>query len=196
VTRPRGRRPGDPEATRQAILDAAREEFAAAGFDGATIRAIAERAEVDPALVHHHFGSKEDLFVTVLRFPFSPTTLMAEVVASEEDGTFGERFARAYLSTVLPSPDVEGLLRSATTNDTARQMLRGFMQRTVFDAYEGYLEGADARLRMALAAAQMLGVLFLRRMVGLDALVDADVEEIVRQVGPVLDLYLGPVDTE
>ncbi len=68
----RGRRPGNPAITRQSILEAARATFARAGYERATIRAIASAAAVDPALVHHYFGTKEELFVAAHEIPISP----------------------------------------------------------------------------------------------------------------------------
>ena len=66
-----GRRPGNQD-TRQSILDAARAVFAERGFDNASIRAIATAAKVDPALVHHYFGGKDQLFVAAVELPFNP----------------------------------------------------------------------------------------------------------------------------
>lgn len=64
VGRPRD---GNPEETRREILRAAGEAFAAAGFVGATTRAVAARAGVNVATLHYHFGSKEGLYRAVLR---------------------------------------------------------------------------------------------------------------------------------
>jgi AcrR family transcriptional regulator len=69
--RPTGRRPGNPD-TREAVLAAAREAFAERGFDGASIRGIATAAGVDPALVHHYFGTKDQLFLTAVQAPADP----------------------------------------------------------------------------------------------------------------------------
>ncbi|MFD4431862.1 TetR family transcriptional regulator, partial [Nocardia sp. NPDC058497] len=66
-----GRRPGNSD-TRAAILDAARIRFADTGFDKTSIRAIAGDADVDPALVHHYFGTKQQLFAAVVEFPADP----------------------------------------------------------------------------------------------------------------------------
>ena len=66
-----GRRPGNPD-TRQAILAAARTAFAERGFDGASIRHIAAAAGVDPALVHHYFGTKDQLFLAAMQAPIDP----------------------------------------------------------------------------------------------------------------------------
>ena len=71
MARRTGRRPGNPD-TREAILAAAREAFAERGYDGASIRAIAAGAGVDPALVHHYFGTKEQLFLAAMQVPFDP----------------------------------------------------------------------------------------------------------------------------
>jgi len=64
---PAGRRPG-PARTREAILDAARAEFADAGYAAALIRRVARRAGVDPALVYHYFAGKPGLFVAKRAF--------------------------------------------------------------------------------------------------------------------------------
>ena len=68
-----GRRAGE-SGTREAILAAARAQFADHGYDGATIRTIAAAAGVDPALVHHFHGSKEKLFAAAMRLPSLPGT--------------------------------------------------------------------------------------------------------------------------
>jgi AcrR family transcriptional regulator len=176
--------------TRRAILDAAREVFAGQGYDGATIRSIAAEAGVDPALVHHHFGTKEDLFVAATEFPFSPALIEAAIRGT--DGTIGERLARAYLTAVLDGGAIEALIRSAMTNRRARGLLREFVESAVLDAFEGYVEGPDARLRMALAGSHLVGVVMFRRIIGVGALVETDVEDIVQMVAPALDRYLEP----
>ena len=63
-----GRRPG-VSGTREAILDAARRAFAEQGYQHATIRGVADLAGVDPALVHHYFGTKQGLFVAAMQLP-------------------------------------------------------------------------------------------------------------------------------
>ena len=75
-----GRRPGSPDP-RAAILAAARELFAHRGFSGTTVRAVAGQAGVDPALVHHYFGTKTDLFVAALELPVDPRQVIAPILA-------------------------------------------------------------------------------------------------------------------
>ena len=72
--RPAGRRPGNVD-TRGEIVEAAKRVFAAKGYDGASLRAVAREAEVDPALVHHYFDGKASLFVAAMALPFDPRTI-------------------------------------------------------------------------------------------------------------------------
>ncbi len=69
-----GRRPGNAD-TRGEIIEAAKRVFAAKGYDGASLRAVAREAEVDPALVHHYFDGKASLFVAAMALPFDPRTV-------------------------------------------------------------------------------------------------------------------------
>src|SRR5437879_12978182 len=88
----RGRPAGSPP-NREAILAAAREQFAERGYDHATIRGIAARAGVDPALVHHYYGSKADLFAAALRLPVNPRDVLADLL-DRDVPTMGERLMR------------------------------------------------------------------------------------------------------
>lgn len=185
----RGRRPGNPEVTRRAILEAARATFARAGYERATIRAIASRAKVDPALVHHHFGTKEELFVAAHELPFSPAAVRAILEGGE--GTLGERLVRLSLSATLSEGGpFESLVRAAMTNPTARAMLRSFVEHGMLDALAPYLGTPDARFRIMLAGSHLMGLLMARRVLGVDALREADPEHLVRVVGPTIDHYL------
>jgi len=115
-----GRRPGE-SGTQQAILDAARAAFTETGYDGATMRGIARAAGVDPALVHHYFGTKEDLFVAAMQLPFDPAVIIPALLAPGIDG-LGERILRLFLS-IWDSPErvspFIALLRGAMTHETS-----------------------------------------------------------------------------
>src|SRR2546423_15098014 len=91
----RGRPAGSPP-NREGILAAARELVGEGGYDNATIRGIAARAGVDPALVHHYYGSKADLFAAALRLPATPREVLDDVLAGDPD-TLGERLLRRFL---------------------------------------------------------------------------------------------------
>src|SRR3954471_3796844 len=92
----RGRRPG-ASGTREAIAEAARRCFGEAGYDRASIRAVAEAAGVDPALVMHYFGSKQELFVSVMALPFEPADVLPALARGDRAG---ERLARFIVDTL------------------------------------------------------------------------------------------------
>src|SRR4051794_865490 len=96
-----GRRPGNQD-TREAILAAARTAFAERGYDGASIRQIAGGAGVDPALVHHYFGAKDQLFLAVMEAPFNPAEVLPKIFEPGLDGV-GERLVRTFVG-VWDSP--------------------------------------------------------------------------------------------
>src|SRR6266566_170590 len=91
-----GRRPGNQD-TREAILAAAREAFAERGYDRVSIRAIATSAGVDPALVHHYFGTKDQLFLATVDAPIDPGEILPKILAGERD-ELPERLVRTFLS--------------------------------------------------------------------------------------------------
>lgn len=186
-----GRRPGDPEVTKQTILHAARGRFAAVGFERATIRSIASEAGVDPALVHHHFGSKQSLFAAAHELPIDPGA-MVSAVASVPVGARGEAIARAYLAVFgagETSPAVS-LIRAAATNEAAARMLREFIA-DVFLAKAGELTDQDQpRLRLALIGSHMIGIAFGRVIIGVKDLTDAEIETLVAALAPAFQRYL------
>jgi AcrR family transcriptional regulator len=134
--RPSGRRAGD-SGTREAILASARRRFADHGYDGATIRAIAADAGVDPALVHHFYGSKEALFAAAMRMPFVPSERISAAFApgARPPGVSpGEHLVRSALAVwegAEASATFVALLRSAMTSDRAAALLREFVTESV-----------------------------------------------------------------
>jgi AcrR family transcriptional regulator len=186
-----GRRPGE-SGTREAILDAARETFAAVGYERATIRAIARGAGVDPALVHHYFGTKEDLFVAATDLPVNPAEAIRSILAEGLDGA-GERIVRFFLAT-WDSPQGQdtfmSVLRSALTNDQAGRVIREFAGRAIVGTVAAALPGRDAELRALAIASHMLGIAFLRYGVRLDPLASARIDDIVALVAPRIQSYL------
>ncbi len=186
-----GRRPGR-SGTREAILAAARSRFAALGYEGATIRAIAAEAGVDPALVHHYFGTKEQLFAAAVRLPFAPGEVLAEALRAEPERV-GEAIVRAAL-TAWEHPAARdaamGLLRAAASNEQAAEMLRGFVRATILEPIARRIGAPDAPLRAALAASQVVGLALARYLVRVEPLASASPDELIRRVGPTLQRYL------
>ncbi len=188
----KGRRPGKPD-TKAEILDAARVEFAANGFEGATIRSVATSASVDPALVMHYFGSKDQLFAASLKLPVNPATVMRQVF-SESDSDVGQALVRTLL-TVWDS-DVGGsqfvaALRSATAAGQAHRTVREFIHSSIVRGITDQISGPRAELQSSLAASQLVGLLVGRYLLEIPALVDASIEELASSVGPTIDRYIS-----
>lgn len=192
MTRPRGPRPGGPD-TRAAILAASRTEFAGRGYDAATIRGIAGTAGVDPALVHHYFGTKSKLFTAALQFPFDQAELFAQVLGGGIDGA-GERLLRAVFTAwenAGSRAPMLAIIRTATTSDAGAAMLREFLERNILQRIAAALTPDRPRLRATLVASQMAGLLMGRYVICLPALVSASVDEIVAAVAPNVQHYLS-----
>ena len=188
-----GRRAG-PTGTRAAILASARKLFAGKGFDGATLRAVARAARVDPALVVHFFGSKEELFAQSLELPYSPEEIREKLAGPP--ATLGRRVAGFYLRTLFQekSATVLSLLRSSVTNPRAAALLRRTLEAFAAAVFLPLLPRKDALLRGELAASHMLGLFLARRVLGVEPLASEDDERLVEAVAPALQLYLtGPL---
>ena len=191
-----GRRPGNP-GTREAILVAAREAFAANGFTRATIRAIATGAGVDPALVHHYFGTKEKLFLATIQVPVNPR----EVVDAITDGpaaTLGLRLATAVLGVweSPAGPALAAALRSAMADPDLVRTVREFLFSQVIGRV---LRSADCppdelALRGGLVVSQLAGALVGRYILALEPLASQPLRTLVPEIGATLQRYLsGPL---
>lgn len=187
-----GRRPGD-SGSRAAILTAARQAFGSAGYAGATIRGIARDAGVDPALVHHYFGNKDQLFAAALQLPFDPTQVIPHVLSEGLDGP-GERIARTFLGTWDATPGqgpMLAMLRSAVADETSAQSLRDFLTKVVLLPLAQAAGGDEgAMLRASLAASQLVGVAVARYVVRLEPLASAPIEALAVPLGLALDSHL------
>ena len=186
----RGRRPGVPD-TRAAILGAARELFATSGYGGTSIRAVAAAAGVDAALVHHYFGTKDDLFVAALELPVDPRVALAPVFEGGVDGA-GERLLRVFLSVWddesarLP---LLGLVRGAVDPQGARLLRDGLFG--VVLGPVGTALGLDRpRERVAFLASQMVGLVMLRYVLEVEPLASMDPDLLVATYAPTLQRYL------
>lgn len=186
-----GRRPGD-SGTRDDILAAAREQFADLGFDRATIRGIASAAGVDPALVLHYFGSKDQLFGDALQVPVEPGRVLREVMEQRIDD-MGSTIVRTFLEAWEPeesrSPLV-AMVRSAMTNETAMALVREYLGRRVFGPITQTLGAPDAELRATLVGSQFIGLAMMRYIARIEPLASASVEQLVAAIGPTMQRYL------
>lgn len=186
-----GRRPGR-SGTRSAILAAAREQFARAGYRGATIRAIAAEAGVDPALVHHYFGTKRQLFTAALDLPVDPEAVAATLVGADP-ATVGALTVRTFLG-VWRQPAARARLRillaTVATDEQAAGMMREFLVDTILGPLGRSLDADRPELRATLAASQMIGFALAAYVVGLEPLASASDDEVVEALAPTIQRYL------
>lgn len=189
--RRRGRPRGGTDS-RERIIAAAVDEFGEQGYEASTIRAIAARAGVDSALVHHYFGTKADLFADAVGIPLRPDIDVPGILAGPR-GDVGERLIR-YVLEAFEKPDVRRrgvmLIRTAIGSKLTTPLLAGFLSRELIARIARALDVDDAELRASLVASQIAGVLIARYVVKLPALAAAPVDELVARVGPTVQRYL------
>ena len=189
-TRRPGRRPG-PTSSREDILAAARVLFGERGYDKASIRAIAREAGVDPALVHHFFGAKEQLFAAAMEFPVDAGVFLGQVLTGPRS-ELGERLVRTFLglwSDPRLKPQFIGILRSAATTEQGAALLREFVTGTILARVAEAL--GTPRLHITAAAAQMVGIVMLKYVLEVEPLASATEEELVALLAPTVQHYLG-----
>ncbi|MEV4574934.1 TetR family transcriptional regulator [Nonomuraea jabiensis] len=183
-----GRRPGSAD-TRGEILAAARKVFAEKGFDKATVRGIAREANVDPALVHHYFETKEGMFAAAMRLPFSPENIVKVLVEGPREEV-GERLVRMLLQ-VTASPETRepmlALIRSAMTNEQAVTMVREFFTNALLFQVADRMQ--VPHLRIEAAFAQMFGIVMARYVIRLEPLASAGHDELVEVLAPTIQRY-------
>lgn len=187
----RGRRVSGGD-TRGEILTAARAMFAEGGYAATTLRAVALRAHVDPALILHHFGSKETLFRSAMDVPLDPAAIAAIIGDGNRDA-LGERVCMYFLGLWEEPATREPLLamlRSALTNDAAADSLRGFLSEALVGRVALMLDVPDAALRATLVGSQLVGLAIDRYLLRLEPLASADTDTVVRWVAPTLQRYL------
>lgn len=187
-----GRRRGSP-GTRESILEVARRLFADKGFDATTVRAIAADAGVDPAMINHYFGSKEELFRQTLAIPLDPATEISKIIAAGPERA-GENLVRTLLG-IWDSPmgsAAAAMFRTAMSNEWSARLLREFLSTQILRRVAAGLEfdPAEAQLRSSLVATQVAGLIMLRYIIKLEPVASLPTEELVRLIGPNLQRYI------
>jgi AcrR family transcriptional regulator len=183
---------------RERILDVAREEFAERGYDKASVRGIAKAAGVDSALVHHYFGTKEQVFAASIEMVLAPALeAPAALVDGPVDGA-GERMTRFFFG-VWDAPATRApllaIVRSALNNEVAAGVFRGLVASQLLARIAQRLDlpEGEAELRASLAAAQLVGTAMLRYVIKVEPLASADVEWVIGRIAPVVQGHLtGP----
>lgn len=170
---------------------AARTAFAARGYDAVSIRAIARNANVDPALVHRFFGSKESVFVAAMQLPITPSRLVPAILAPGPE-QLGERVVETLLTVydnTSAAQPFQAFLRAAVTNEQAAKMLREFLITEILGRVAAAAPD-QPELRSALAATQILGLVMTRYVVRVPQIAEAERSHLAACVGPTVQRYL------
>ncbi|MGM7647362.1 TetR family transcriptional regulator [Nocardia sp. JW2] len=175
------------DATRAAILAAARARFAADGYAKATIRAIAADADIDPSMVMRYFGSKDGLFAAAAQIDLDLPDLGAA-----DPNTLGELLIRRFL-TIWEDNDntvLLILLRTSITDDAVAERVREIFAAQVLPAVLRFGDPADAPRRAGLIVTQLLGLALCRYILRLPPVVALAPTRIVADIAPTLQRYL------
>jgi AcrR family transcriptional regulator len=185
-----GRRPG-PTQTREAIVRAARGQFAELGYDRASIRGIARQAGVDPALVLRFYGSKDGLFREAMALPPAAAEAL-EGLADEPRDTIGRRFAELVVG-LLENPEtrpiVLGRIRSAVSHPEAAALVRETVTRDV-GRLTAALTDDEPEVRAVLAGAHLVGLATARYVVLVEPLASMPAADVIDYVAPTFQRYL------
>jgi len=172
------------DRTRAAILDAAQRLFAQHGHGRTTVRDIAAKASIDPALVIRYFGSKDELFVRAAAFDLRMPDL-SKVKRSQ----IGDTLIRRFLELGEGFTGMTVLLRSAASNDYAASRVRELFAAQVLPAFARVGSRADAAERAGLVASQLLGLALCRYILKIPPVAEMSTEEIVKHIGPTIQRY-------
>lgn len=185
-----GRRPG-PTRTKDEILACARGQFAEHGYNATTVRSIAAAAAVNPALIHHYFGSKDRLFLAVLSLPINPAVEIAHLLDSGSADDFPDRLVR-YFITAWRDPIVgQGLhavLRRAVSEQESAALLRNFAENLILPQVAAALRVPE--LRVAAALSHLFGLLLGATILRIEPLASAADDELAALVAPAIRHYL------
>ncbi|MCX5330391.1 MULTISPECIES: TetR/AcrR family transcriptional regulator [unclassified Streptomyces] len=195
---------GTPENRRELIRLAAVELFARHGYRGTTVRAIAERAGVDPALVMYHYGSKEKVFSVVIREAMRAEELLPalpELLDDPQgtDGTHGSRggpgsrLVRGFLTRWEDSGSRSSLLvvfRSAMEHPEASRLFREVAGGELLVPIARRIPTPDPEVRAVLVASLLVGLVTGRYVVPIGPLADMDLDTVVDLYGPYADAML------
>ncbi|MEU2614642.1 TetR family transcriptional regulator [Micromonospora sp. NPDC007271] len=187
-----GRRSG-PTVSHRLILDIARGQFAEHGYEGTTMRTIAQEAGVDSALIHHFFLTKEGLFEAAVRGALNPPDLVSRVMAGPR-GRAGERTVEFFF-TYWDEPEARerltAVLRSATENDEAAEALRGFLGDVVILPLAEALGRPEPRLRAALVGSHLIGLATSRYVYRVPELAALTPAALAAGTGKAIQTYLA-----
>lgn len=189
------KRPGRPAGssdTRERILSSARELFARNGIDNTSIRAIAAAAGVDSALVHHYFGTKQQLFAAAIHIPVDPMVVLEPIRRTPI-----EELGHVLPMLLIPLWDSEmgdsliATIRSLLTGSDV-SLLRSFLQEVIVAEVAPRVDhpAGTGPIRVQFVASQLIGIIMARYIVRLEPFASLPPEQIAKTIAPNLQRYL------
>lgn len=185
-----GRRPGKSK-TKESIQKCATKLFATQGFERTTIREIAAKAEVDPALVIHHFGSKEELLIACMEIPQPPldAALVLKVLPKSK---WGYAIAKVLISQINGGRHTNQLIamaRAAASEPKAAKMIKGMYEREMLER----IKSADIdypEVRAGMLSSIAIGVIFFGEVVGYQGFIKASKYQQTQMLSAVIQTAL------
>lgn len=173
----------DADATRLAILLAAKRHFARSGYEGAFVRDIAADAGVDAALINRYFGGKQGLFAAALK-----DSIKGDLVSTWNRKTFGRDIAEMMAHSPHDHEEraqaFQFLLRAATS-PTTQPMLNEAVQARFLGPIREWLGGEEAPVRARILASIIIGFL-VERLVRDDRIPQPEHDAFIRRLAPIL----------
>ena len=194
-----GRRPG-ASGTREAILAAARRQFAEQGYGRASLRGIAAAAGVDQKLIAHYYGSKQQLFLAAIGLPVNPADVLHRVLGGgNRDPAVVTTRLVDELTVILEQPElvqsIAALIRAGASEPEVAKLLRAFFPGAVLDSVKELLGPGDPAFRLNLVGSQVIGLVMARAVIGLEPLASMSARAVAEGVAANLVRYLiGPLE--
>jgi AcrR family transcriptional regulator len=192
IERKRPGRPPGASDTRDRILVSARNLFARNGIDKTSIRAIAKDAGVDPALVHHYFGTKTQLFAAAIHIPVDPMAVIGPLreVPIEQLGSVLPSILLSLWDSEMGKGFIAELRSLLAGNDVT--LIRSFLQEVITAEVGSRVDNppGSGRVRVQFVASQLVGVVMARYILELDPFKSLPVEQIAETIAPNLQRYL------
>jgi AcrR family transcriptional regulator len=187
-----GRRPG-PSQTREQIIRAAREQFAERGYNRTTLRSVAAAAQVHPGLLHHYFGSKQQLYRDALDLPVDPWEVLTRLLVDTPRDQLADALARQFVSTwrdPASGTRLRAMARRTYGDPDATSMARAHLQTVLIPRFARALDVPEANVAAALS--HLIGLTLLDTLVGIDQLTNLSDDDLVALIRPAISRYLAP----
>jgi AcrR family transcriptional regulator len=190
-----GRRPG-PSQSREQILKSARDLFAERGYTGTTVRAVAAAAGVQPGLLHHFFGGKEQLYREALNLSVDPWEVLTRLIDDTPRSQIAEALARQFVTSwrdPVLGPQLRARVRQTYGEPDGSSMTRVHMENVLIPRFASALEIPEANVAAALS--HLVGLTLLDTVIGVQQLHGLSENELVELVEPAISRYITPPPT-